>query len=432
MIAPANVITLKCRLVAEAAKYFKNKQFFVDNSLEPLKCAWLDMKLAVNGDCLDDELTCTINDLAKKNKQTACSPLDTVTCEDQLPITLTVSDSSACTYTANTYNSTGVSPLAEFSLTNNSDVITATLTSKLTNSCNSEIESNTLTNQITYTDRPKGNVRVMCGGGTYGGALTPDSYPKILRVYETDAFGTLINTPIDLDLDPDTSDYYGPSVPFPDLAVVTPSDLHMGSAYSTQLEAWETLMDNVSIVRYGVPGLHRIRGWATNNGTSFNLGSAPMHNPAGNFFGINRNDVYTKVWTPSGDKTSSGTATYLNGTSVISGSFNYDLLCGAVNHTINSTTITSPVDYSQTSFNKIVLTSNFASQPITQTSNSVSCNNKTLMATYDTANVVSVAWKNPSNATISTSNTVIVGTPGTYTFTATLSNGCQSDKTITI
>lgn len=426
MIVPADVQTLRCRFVAEAAKYFKTKQYFVDYSTDSAKCAWIDYLASKNYVCLDDETSCVLATKASKSKLIPCVASETITCDSQLSVALSVVNTYNCTYTAGLYNSTGASGLAEFSLTNNSDIVTATLISKLTNSCNSTTSDFTITNQATYSDRPKGNVRVTTG---VKGDTT--SYIKTLRVYEIDEYGVFNNTPIDLDLDPDTSDYYGPSVPFPDLETVNPSNLVAGTAYSIFIEEFEKLMDNVSLVRYGVVGKHKLRGWPSQNGTYITVGSAPVHNPSGPLFGINRNDAYMKIHTSNGDKFTN-TASFLTGSSGFSGTTNYSVSCGSISLGINTTYIDTPVDYSQTSFNKIVLTSNFATTPVTYTVNSLSCATKDLVAMYDSTNVISVQWKNPSNTVISTTASAVATTTGTYTFEVTLNTGCIIQKTIVI
>ena len=429
MIAPADVLKLKCRFIQEAYAYFYGAQYFLDGQICIVKDAYLDALNAIQSNCLSDDALCVLKDKLKKSPA-ACDVTDVLTCDEQLPVSLSLIDSSSCNFAAGLYNSTGPSTLMEFSLADNSQVITGTITSKLTNSCGLPIESDVFTNQQSYSDRPKGSTR-LGPSGTFGNALEATSYIKTLRVYETDEFGVFQDVPIDLDLDPETSDYYGPSAPFPDLVSVTPSDLQMGSSVAVFKEAFQTLMDNVSLVRYGVIGKHDIAAWPTNNGKYLNIGSAPKHNPSGNWFGINRQNAYIKVATASGDRTATLVG-FLLPASIINGTASYNLSCGTINLTIGNSSVTSPLDYAQTTFNKIVLASNFAALPLTYTSNSLTCNVKTLVATYDATNVTSVAWTNSDDEVLSTTDTVTTGLAGVYTFTVNLSNGCTIIKTITI
>lgn len=84
-------------------------------------------------------------------------------------------------------------------------------------------------------------------------------------------------------------------------------------------------------------------------------------------------------------------------------------------------------------FNHIDLISPFANGSVQVTSNSnLSCTYTTLSASYITTNVDSVEWLDPDNNQISTSSSVTVTDAGTYTFNATLNNGCIVTKTITI
>jgi len=431
MIAPADVLKIKCKFVKDLATYFNAKKYFIDGTNDNILCTYLQLLQAENEACVDDEDACTLRELARKFTDAACEQVDEFTCEEQLPITLEVNDSYSCNYMAALYNSTGASPLMEFSLTNNSEVVTGTITSKLTSSCNTTPETDVFTNQQSYTDRPKASTRVGIGS-SFSGALTADSYIKTLRVYETDEFGILLPTAIDLDLDPATSIYYGPSVSFPTLVSVTPSDLQFGSATAVLTEAFENLMDNVSVVRYGVVGKHKLRAWTQNSGSFINVGSAPVRNPTTYLFGINRADIYIKVYTPSGDLTKTGPAAFLTPSSVINGTASYPLSCGAITLTIPITSINTPMDYAQTTFNKIVLSSNFSADSIPFTANALTCAAKELVATYDTTNVVSVAWTNADDDVLSTTDTVTVSLTGVYTFTATMNNGCVVSQTITV
>lgn len=430
MIAPADVLKIQCKFVKDLATYFNAKKYFIDGTNDNILCTYLQLLQAENEACIDDEDACTLRELARKFKDAACEQVDEFTCEEQLPITLKVNDSYSCNYMAALYNSTGISPLMEFSLENNSDEITGVISSKLTSSCNTTPEVEEFTNQQSYSDRPKASTRLGVGG-TFGGALTGVSIIKTLRVYETDEFGILIPTAIDLDLDPNTSIYYGPSVSFPDLVTVTPSDLQAGSAPAVYEEAFENLMDNVSRVRYGDPGFHRLRGTTTNAGNYLYVASAPVHNPTGYLFGINRADAYIVVDTITGDRTTTNVG-FLTPSSVINGTASYVLSCGTVTLTIPITSINTPMDYAQTTFNKIVLSSNFSADSIPFTANALTCAAKELLATYNTTNVSSVAWTNSDDEELSTTDTVTVSLAGVYTFTATMTNGCVVSQTITI
>lgn len=71
--------------------------------------------------------------------------------------------------------------------------------------------------------------------------------------------------------------------------------------------------------------------------------------------------------------------------------------------------------------------------PITITSDtSVSCGLDQLVATYDVTNVDSVQWVDPNTDVISTTSTAEVTDTGTYTFEATLNNGCIISQTILV
>lgn len=433
MIVPADVLKIKCKFVKDLANYFTAKKYFIDADDTQSICSYLSLLQAENESCVDDDTACKLRELATSYKDAACTSSTTTPCDAQVDITLTVNNTSACIYTGSLYNSTGTSQLMKFSLGINTDEITGTILSKALSTCGPTGLSDIFTNQLSYTDRAKGNTRVGIGS-KFNGVLSATSYITTLRVYETDEFGILQNTPIDLDLDPETSDYYGPSGPFPDLASVTPSDLQFGSSTAVFTEAFETLMDNVSLVRYGVTGKHKLRGWLQTQGgsTYINVASSPVNLPASYLFGMNRNDLYMKVNVDGTSYTTTGPVAFLTPSSVINGTSNFTVPCGTVTLNIPTTSITTPLDYAQTSFNKIVLQSNFSSQAVPFTTNSVSCANTTLLATYDDTNVDSVEWRNRFDDVITTLDTVTVSSAGTYTFYVTTNNGCIINKSITI
>jgi hypothetical protein len=62
-----------------------------------------------------------------------------------------------------------------------------------------------------------------------------------------------------------------------------------------------------------------------------------------------------------------------------------------------------------------------------------SCNQTLLTGVPTTSGTISsVEWRNPANTVISTSNTVIVNTPGVYSFKVTTTSGCTLTQTLTV
>ncbi len=63
---------------------------------------------------------------------------------------------------------------------------------------------------------------------------------------------------------------------------------------------------------------------------------------------------------------------------------------------------------------------------------SVECGVDQLLATYASTTVASVQWVDPNTDVISTTASAEVTDTGTYTFEATLTNGCIITKTILV
>jgi len=55
MIAPADVLKIKCKFVKDLATYFNAKKYFIDGTNDNILCTYLQLLQAENEACVDDE-----------------------------------------------------------------------------------------------------------------------------------------------------------------------------------------------------------------------------------------------------------------------------------------------------------------------------------------------------------------------------------------
>jgi hypothetical protein len=257
--------------------------------------------------------------------------------------------------------------------------------------------------------------------------LPTNGYLSRLYVYETDQNGNFINSQIELDLNPTTSPYYSGA----GLTTLTASDVVFSNASWTGNMV--TLMNNVSIYRYGVTGKHKLTFNKVFVGASFrriSINTTMVHNPTTRLFGVNKSNGAAYVFIPS-----TGKETALLDTSAVSitstNFYSNNVIttnCGTVVGIVDG--ISRPkINGGASNFNVITLIDNYGDIPLTlygTTTNSCSFN--TVTAVYNPVNVVSVAWLNGDNDNISYTDTANLTSQGLYTFVATLANGCTVSK----
>lgn len=440
MIAPADVLRIKCKFVDQVIAFLTKRKYVVDVCPCELYQYYGDYMLATTlVDCLEYEQECYLNKKASKyDLPTTCD--DTVvSCDGQLSDLVLSSATTTCDFTASTANSVNFSAYPVLSVTDDSTYIESTINIRFVKDCHAG--SSTI---VAATAVAGGCTSSGCSSSAKGQhlfgiqttadfGLTSDAYISTLRVYETDSTGVLINTPIDLDLDPATSPYYTDDISLcPGCATVLDSEVKIGSAnFST---AFTTLMENVSLARYSDTGRHELSA-AVLSPTSIRVLCAAKHNPSQEWFGINSSNaliVFTDDATGNVYSKTGINATLDYPTRFYNNSTSYATSCGNFTPVIGNQF--SLISYnSDTSFNKISLLSNFGSKPINVTSNSTySCTSTLLTATYTDTNVSSIAWTDSLDNTIATTNTTIVTDADDYTFTAVLNNNCVISDTITV
>lgn len=399
-----------------------------------------------DSECLDLEEECYVTDNIKNcPAQVASSPVIT-NCEDQGIASLSLLTNS-CLYNASISEAGSGASYATFNLDNDTIYQAGELRVLFTDSCGvngtSTIVAGGCSSTTGCVDANKANYLVFrYTDVSQAFSIENTGYITSLRIYETDALGTLIPTPIDLDLDPATSPYYTAHVTdCPGCTTVNASDVQFGSA--NFISSMGTLMDNVSLARYGSTGKHNMK--FNKLGSSFAVGCYVKHNPSGNHFGIKRDDINVNWYQPSATRIHNLTATNYNASVLTPTRFyktdlSFTSNCGNVEPDILDQYVSPHIDSASTDFHYLGLISSYGvdnfKNPKTLTlsgTTSASCDQYTLTGSYSGSGTVSgVEWLDPSLVQISTAYSVNVTATGNYTFRVTLDSGCIIMKGINV
>lgn len=312
MILLADATKIKCNFVSETIKFLKRRKYSVSVCQEDIYTFYADtLKLLYKNEvlmpsyleedhlvseCLDQATECDLVTKANKYSELTLSCLDGVLCANQVAITLT-SASKTCSGLVETYNPTCGCKYPNVILNNNSTDVTGIIPIRTT-------FSGTCANPavVTTENLENDNSSYYSFGFNSDSTslVTSESFITLMRVYDTDGYGTLTNK-YDLNLNPSTSPYMDDDpVTCPGCSAILPDELKFGNANFEN--AFATLMDNVSLALFGITGLHHMSAWW--NGSNYRVRCRAVHNPSGNhIFGINRNDSKLVVSTPSGPYT---------------------------------------------------------------------------------------------------------------------------------
>lgn len=438
-ITDATALKIRCNFVAKVKTYITNKKYKVDPGLD---CLLEDFKrtalLSLGIDCLTVDQICDINEYANTLPTLPINTPTITECEDQgdVDIDMLINTCIPSVTLKNTYDNTA-SPL--ITLANDTIYQNASINAIFTDPCGTS-STVTVTGGCTSagcTDADKAT-NILGISSNIGDYIPAVSYITSLRVYETDATGVLINTPIDLDLDPATSPYYTAHVTdCPGCTTVSSGDVVMSS--TNWATAMSTLMDNVSLARYGSTGKHHLtfQKFSLDGGVTYTVRFLCniRHNPSSNLFGIKRNDANFKWY--NGTSIRSSNSSYANsGISTpvrfYKDDFSYTTSCGTtLTPDINNQFFRMYTDDVQSDFNKLVLvtplgTDTFGTPKLLTFTGATTtnCNTYTLSATFNgTGTVDNVKWYS-GETIISTTYSTTVTASGTYQFVLTLDTGC--------
>lgn len=443
LLTPADVLKIKCRFVTEMIKFVKRKKYIMAPCLCEVYPYYADYLLStLAADCLEYDDECTLKKISDSSSDQ--DPIDPtiIPCSTQIDPLLSYSSSSTCTYSATVENQYDGSAYPTIVLTDNSEFVNITADVVLNNTCNHTIQTETIIGGCIDGDCQDGYLgRVIISSGMTSfihgaNAVAPEAYITKLRIYTVDDTGLLDPTPIDLDLNINTSPYYAPGVDCPGCTALILSDVQFGNV---DLQTnFATLMDNVGLALFGDANTHKLDASYSIISGRVGVNNVVVHNPAGPFFGTHKPDLFMEVYNVNTDTyaTSTLTTSLSSGGMRLRNSLSFDVPCGTVDPIIKTTTtsVGMDVDWANTSFNEIKLLSLYANKPLYGVSGTTTdCIVRQLQAIYTpTSEITNVEWLNPLLEVISTMDTAVAVDAGTYTFKIYLSTGCVVIKTIDV
>lgn len=435
MLAPADVLSVKCKFVEKMKKFLEKRKSQVDVCYCEVLPYFADAQLATtlyDADCLDIEDECALEVKADKyGPQPDTSTPTEIPCSAQATISIT-STTDSCATVASVSDPVYGSVYPLINLTADSiyhdGIINLNVsgcdgkqTVSVRTGCTGDPEV------CTDSQRVAGDMTFIL---TNPATTYPGGYIKTLRLYETNSNGVIINSPIDLDVSPANVGTWNACGT---CSAVNGADLYFSSGnYKT---AWLQLMQNISRTRYS--GADNIAADLTQSSVWLYRYKI-KHLPSSEWLGPNRNDFKVTVYNSDKGSYQVATTTVVPFTqgSFLSQTVDFDTTCGTVTASANSFAGGGATLSQYANFNFINFLTNTIPLPITAgISGATTCSTATLTASYSTTYAVdSVEWRDPSNTLISNTTTAVINTAvtGTYTFKLILDNGCEITDTIII
>lgn len=441
MLTDADVLKLNCEFVAQVKKYLASRSYIAEPSIDCVLPYFKYVGLASIKDCLDYDILCTLLNAANSfDKVVTDCPPTTTPCPDQIALTLSY-DTNICTETYSLNGYPNDTAFMECYTTPGSQYVKGRIKVKKTRSCG------TTQNQLLVSGCADGNCyewyesisKWVSGGSgaTYGNdVINADSkfVYLLLKIGQPD--GTVVQTWVNV-----ITEHLAPNpTTCPGCTTINPSDLIFGSPnFNT---AFITLMDNISIATYGVPGKHAMSAFYSAVNNTIHLVCIATHEPANNeWIGFDFGDTVGQVYNNDSQKYAQiWSKISKNSTAILikEDVANISSCGGSITYTVGNPSggvefIYPNYDSNNTKFNKIVLASPASKDGLSLTGNTTTtCISYTLTATYAPNPNIVVAYWTDGNTVISTENTATVTEPGTYTFIIETFNGCTISDSITI
>jgi len=259
MLTPADVLKIKCEFVNKVLEILTARKYKVDVCTCELKSYYIDALLVDKlypAECLEFVDHCRLEKLADSYPEVVACTATTVECTNQADITLAAT-TVTCTHTA-TLRSSNNTAYPDVFTTDNSQYVNGSIGmyAQGVGVCANAEQSVTVTGGCTSSGCSNSHKAILKRGFQSDSSFNgdDDAFIKTLRVYKTDALGTLDPTPIDLDLDPATSVYLADTIDCPGCTAILASELYISD---TNFEStFVTLMNNVSLALFGVTGRH--------------------------------------------------------------------------------------------------------------------------------------------------------------------------------
>lgn len=321
---PAAVLNANCNFVNKVLDFLNKRKYIIGVCPCTLYSYFIEYMQGTNLDasCLTYEQECSLNNNTYQDV-TECEPT-IMSCGNQLDINIVLTGAT-CTLESSIENSVNGSAYPVMSVSENSPLITGQVFIKVLQSGNcgsnttfTELVSGTTSSGISAdyestVSRGIGTTASFTGSG--------QSYITTLRVYTTDVFGTLVNTPIDLDLDPNTSPYYSDNISCPGCTAILPGEVEIGApGYE---DSMTTLFSNISLALFNETPNHSLS--ATGSDSDVSVYCTAYNNPSSYYYGINFNDALLRVYDPVSGITFTrvGMNTFLVRPSRFYGSYSY-------------------------------------------------------------------------------------------------------------
>ncbi len=443
LLTPADVLKIKARFATEMIKFIRRKKYIMDPCICEVYPYYANYLLStLVADCLSYEEECVLKNLADSSSEQLPVDPEIIPCATQIDPTLSYTDATDCVYSIAIENSLDSSAYPTIALTDNSHLINIESNVLLNNTCLDTVQTQAIEGGCIlgdcqdsyqgYATYSTGMVASVHGSN----AVADDAYFVTVRIYKTDANGVLDPDPTDLDLDINTSPYYTASGSCPGCTTLTVADVKFGNAnFSAN---FKTLMDNVGLALFGSASTHKMTASKNSVGDRVSINCTAVHNPSGQFFGMNLQDLYVQSYNTVSDTYAVRTSyTGLGaGQVMLRNTLSFNIPCGTLQPTIKTTTAAVGVDvnWATTSFNFIGLNSPYATRPLYGYANtSTNCTVRTLEATYTPdSTITNVEWLDPSSTQLSTTDTAVTTVSGIHTFKIYLSTGCIVIRTINV
>lgn len=430
----ADVTKLSCEFVRKVKLYITQSKYIAEPCMDDIQYYFSKYKLATTlADCLTHEDECDLSIIASTIVSEPVIPPVIVSCDGLVDITLTKS-TVPCVYTTTLQKLSGVASAYPDIVLSEDDVTQSAFINVVTSGCgdfdSASIESGckNITNNSSPVCAEVYKFELNIYFNLNGLQNHPTGYIKTLRIYQTDSSGDLINTPIDLNLSPSNLSAW---VACGLCSGISAAELRFG--HPNWASAFKELLDNVV---YTLQGSLDAR-WVVSFGTNYiSIGNTVKHNPASEWYGINKDDFKVEWVNDSGITLkilSPSSTAYIQSPSYMAQDFTLNVTCGEINGRVVMNG--GLASYSTNSnFNYLELTSTELSKPASIVNlDSPTCNKTALTASYATdAEIILAEWLDPSDDFISEDLSIIVTEPGEYTFTALIGEGCSASETITV
>jgi hypothetical protein len=419
-----------CALSEYGYKYIYSKQYELEPCNKIAKQALAAYLISKETCDIDyDKLLCFIED-----KGSVCAGNGVATtCEDSITIAFN-KETKLCSYTASVSNQVDNSSFARLTISSDTVYQQGKINVVASSKCGDTYTDETVTgcniSGCNSTLNPYGITSMVLAGVV---ASNPNGYIKNFTFYHTDSMGDRPLVQRVVDISPATLATWNTCPTCTN--VYNATHLVFGSPFYAV--AMTELLNNV--VKTTLGGDYSAFKM-NKSATDLDIWSNIKHDPSTYWAGINP-DQGSLTWVNQAGATVntlySPRSSNLKALVNTFGASMYDVnsfttTCGSFSTTLSYAPFWN-VNEATSNLDKLEVDSLNAVNTGTLTYSPFSCNQTLLTGVPTTSGTISsVEWRNPANTVISTSNTVIVNTPGVYSFKVTTTSGCTLTQTLTV